>query len=167
MSAYPLRQVMAATDFSPSSAAAFEYGLSLARTCSAGVVIVHVMERSVSSMDFTTPFPDFTPEFTQRTTELLQAWVDHAEREGVVATPALLIGLPFTELCEEAKRRSVDLIVMGTHGRTGLAHLVLGSTAERVVRLASCPVLTVKAPLSNAAPAGMSNLVLPLAHSQR
>ena len=58
------------------------------------------------------------------------------------------IGHPFEQILEVAKGERVDMIVMGTHGRTGLAHIVLGSVAERVVRMAPCPVLTVKAPPS-------------------
>jgi nucleotide-binding universal stress UspA family protein len=54
------------------------------------------------------------------------------------------VGHPFEQILDTARREYVDLIVMGTHGRTGLAHLVLGSVAEQVMRLASCPVLTVK-----------------------
>ena len=58
------------------------------------------------------------------------------------------IGHPFEQILEVAKGERVDMIVMGTHGRTGLAHIVLGSVAERVVRMAPCPVLTVKVPPS-------------------
>ncbi len=139
------RTILVPTDFSTSAASAFKYALALAKSFSARLIIVHVMERSVYSMDFAMTHPDFGPEVKRRTAELLRAWVEHARAENIEAESALVAGIPFTEICNEAKRRGVDLLVMGTHGRTGLAHLMLGSTAERVVRLALCPVLTVKA----------------------
>jgi nucleotide-binding universal stress UspA family protein len=76
----------------------------------------------------------------QRSMEALLARVTAA---GLTGESIVLYGVPFQEVVETAKARQVDLIVMGTHGRTGLMHVLLGSVAERVVRLAPCSVLVV------------------------
>lgn len=71
---------------------------------------------------------------------------EHETHQTVEITPLRAIGKPFVEIVRAAKERDADLIVIGTHGRTGLAHMLIGSTAEKVVRMAPCPVLTVKHP---------------------
>jgi nucleotide-binding universal stress UspA family protein len=86
--------------------------------------------------------------------ELAQLWTQTAARlqqkaaglqeRGKTVTPLVTRGQPFHEICEVAKGRQVDVIVMGTHGRSGLSHVLLGSVAERVVRHAPCPVLMVR-----------------------
>lgn len=70
--------------------------------------------------------------------------VARARRHGVRATASVSEGIPFEEIVREARRRRADLIVMGTHGRTGVARLILGSVASRVLALAACSVLTVR-----------------------
>jgi nucleotide-binding universal stress UspA family protein len=80
-------------------------------------------------------------EAVQRSMEAALARVAAAELTG---ERVVLYGVPFQEIVETAKARQVDLIVMGTHGRTGLMHVLLGSVAERVVRLAPCSVLVVR-----------------------
>ena len=70
--------------------------------------------------------------------------VQQAEKEGLEATAHVADGIPFDEILQAARKFHADLIVMGTHGRTGFSHLMMGSQAERVVRQAPCPVLTVK-----------------------
>lgn len=152
--AYPPRRVLMPTDFSEGSLEAFRYAVKAAAAVSARLFILHVMERSVYSMDFAMTHPDISPEVRRRTADLLAAWVAPAKKRGVVAKGSLVVGIPFEAICREAKRRKADVIIMGTHGRTGLAHLMLGSNAERVVRLAPCPVVTVKA--SARTPAGIS-----------
>jgi len=64
-------------------------------------------------------------------------------KDGVTATASVVIGNPVTEIIRTVERHGIDLIVMGTHGRTGLQHLLAGSVTERVVRTSTCPVLTV------------------------
>lgn len=140
-----VKTILLATDFSPSSAAAFDYALWLAKLSSAHLLILHVMERSVYALDFAMTHPDLSPEVKQRTGALLREWVERAVDEGVSAERTLLTGIPWTEICREATSHKADLIVMGTHGRTGVTHVMLGSIAGHVVRLAPCPVLTVKA----------------------
>jgi hypothetical protein len=82
-------------------------------------------------------------EEAQRNMEAALARVTAA---GLTGERVVLYGVPFQEIVETAKARQVDLIVMGTHGRRGAAHLLMGSVAERVVRIAPCPVLTLRHP---------------------
>lgn len=138
------------TDFSSGSTAATQYALWLAGKTGAKIVFLHVMEPTVYSVDFALTHPDLSAEVRQRAGEALRQLVEEARSRGLSAEQALAVGAPFAEIEKTAADRKADLIVMGTHGRTGMAHVVLGSTAERVVRLASCPVLTVKAPPSSA-----------------
>jgi len=141
--------LLAPTDFSAGSAAAVEYALWLAGRTSATVIFYHVMEPTVYSVDFALTRPDLSTEVRQQANEMLRQLVEEARGRGISAEHVLAVGAPFAEIGRAAAERKADLIVMGTHGRTGLAHAVLGSTAERVVRLAPCPVLTVKAPPSS------------------
>jgi nucleotide-binding universal stress UspA family protein len=107
-------------------------------------------------VDFALTRPDLSAEVRQGAIEALRHLTDDARTRGVRAEHSLVAGTPFVEIGKVAADRKADLIVMGTHGRTGLAHAVLGSTAERVVRFAPCPVLTVKAaapPQAHDAPA--------------
>jgi nucleotide-binding universal stress UspA family protein len=67
-------------------------------------------------------------------------------RQGIDAEPVFVTGRTYMEIVDKAKELEVDLITLATHGRTGLSHLVFGSTAEKIIRLAPCPVLTVKHP---------------------
>jgi nucleotide-binding universal stress UspA family protein len=138
------------TDFSAGSTAATEYALWLAGKTKAKIVFLHVMEPTAYSVDFALTRPDFSAEVREGAVEALRQLVEEARSRGVSAEQSLAVGAPFAEIEKTAADRQADLIVMGTHGRTGMAHVVLGSTAERVVRLASCPVLTVKASPSSA-----------------
>ena len=76
----------------------------------------------------------------------MQAYVQRVTAAGLVGDMVVVHGVPFQEIVETAKSQQVDLIVMGTHGRTGLHHVLLGSVAEKVVHLAPCPVLVVRQP---------------------
>ena len=87
--------------------------------------------------------------WTQVKTEAEKTLEGHAEKirpKGIEVEVAVTEGYPATAIEEEAERKHADLIVIGTHGHTGLKHMLLGSIAERVVQKAPCPVLTVKAP---------------------
>jgi nucleotide-binding universal stress UspA family protein len=74
----------------------------------------------------------------------LQAMLNRVQQEGLEGETAIVQGLPFQTIVDMAGNKDVDMIVMGTHGRTGLTHALMGSVAERVVRLAPCPVLVTR-----------------------
>lgn len=133
------------TDFSQGAAAAVEYALWLAGRTHAAVIFLHVMEPTAYSVDFALTRPDLSVEVRELAHDMLRQLVEETRGRGISADQAVAVGAPFAEIRKAAADRRVDLIVMGTHGQTGVAHVMLGSTAERVVRLAPCPVLTVKA----------------------
>jgi nucleotide-binding universal stress UspA family protein len=144
-----IRAILVAADFSGCSEDAFRVALSLARDYRARLIVLHVP----------TPPPFVTPGELQRTLQRPDGY--RAELEGrlrlVYAADSLPEveyrvedGDPAVEILAAAREVRCDLIVMGTHGRTGLGRLLMGSVAEQVVRKAACPVLTVKVPLPSA-----------------
>jgi nucleotide-binding universal stress UspA family protein len=142
-----LRRVLVPVDFSTCSAQALVYASSLARRFQATLELVYVAETPI--LDPTMAEVD-TRAFEETARQSAQAQLDKLltrQREaGLPATGQILSGAAWHEIVEQARRDAVDLIVTGTHGYTGLRHVLLGSTAERVVRHAPCPVLVVRTP---------------------
>lgn len=125
-----IRQILFATDFSAHSEHAFRAALALAQHFGARLRLIHVVHR---------------PQEQEAARARLQAFAE--ERLGAEPfTVAVAVGTAAPEIVRYADREKADLIVMGTHGRTGLAHVLLGSVAETVVRHASCQVLTIRRP---------------------
>jgi universal stress protein A len=133
-----LRRILAATDFSAGAGRALAYAETVARRLGAELVLVHVSEALA-----VVPGSDLAERQRIAAREQLDAQVDELAGRGLAARAVLRAGLPFDEIVAAADAEGADLIVMGTHGRSGLSHLLMGSVAERVVRQASCPVLTV------------------------
>jgi universal stress protein A len=139
--------VLIATDFSEAAEAAEAQGLDLARRLGAEVVYVHV--GTEPSLYGESPFGLVR---VQAVYEAQREWatgqladrVQRAAAGGVVARSVLPTGVPYQEIVKAADKERADMVVIGTHGRTGLQRVLLGSVAERVVRLAPCPVLTVR-----------------------
>ena len=138
-------RIVSAVDFSANSERALDFAILLAKDFGAGLIVMHVTEPApslpVSSTDaeqitLGLPPADVGPD--------LDRLVDRARAQGVSAEWRFVAGVPHREIVRCSNEWSADIIVMGTMGRTGLAHVVMGSTAERVVRKASCPVLTVR-----------------------
>lgn len=127
-----LPQILVATDFSDRATAALHVAVDYARRLHARLHVLHVL----ASEEY----------------EVTRLLADAAAEAGpdVPVTIASTGGDPAEEIVRYARRHPIDLIVVGTHGRTGVSRLILGSVAERVVRTASCPVLTVPAPRSTA-----------------
>jgi nucleotide-binding universal stress UspA family protein len=141
-----IRQILCPTDFSTPSARAFEHALVLAAWYRAPVTVLHVLPEPVAAAP-ALPY-GFTPALVDGSlrdamqTEL-SSLVGPANRAGLHAVAELRDGHPATETVRVAQELHADLIVMGTHGRTGFQRFVLGSVAETVLRRAPCPVLTV------------------------
>jgi nucleotide-binding universal stress UspA family protein len=143
-----LKKILVPIDFSEASRKAMQYALSFARQFNAEVLLLHVIELTPLASP-SAPLPIIQDETTRATlhesaAKHLAAWRDESGlparikasvREGVSA---------HAEIVKTATEGNIDLIVLGTQGRTGLAHLLIGSTAERVVRHAPCPVLVVR-----------------------
>lgn len=147
----PFQKILVPVDFSDHSAEAVRTAADLSRRYDAPLTIVHVFDPVVYALP--EAYVLFTPEQLDKLTSALEAQLAEVKQMATEAGAArvetrLLHGLVGTKIMELAA--SSDLIVMGTRGRTGLGHLLLGSVAERVVRLAPCAVLTVKAPASAA-----------------
>ena len=139
-----VKKLLVPTDFSDCSQKAVEYALSLARAFQAEVFLLHVMEPPAYGLDFSLTHPGVPVEVKQKLAETIKQSVEKMKKLGINAEGYFVIGVPYVEIIKAAKKHEADLIVMGTHGRTGLAHFWLGSTAERVIERADCPVLTVK-----------------------
>lgn len=142
----PLRRILLPTDFSSHSARAMSLATTLAQRWDAHVDIIHVRDRTPDYLKYGSAaaleFDKDTQIFASASVEEL---ADELREKGRSAAIHLPEGIAADVIAEEADRLDSDLIVMGTHGFTGFAHAVIGSVAERTLRLAPCPVLTTKA----------------------
>jgi nucleotide-binding universal stress UspA family protein len=144
----PVRRIIHPSDFSTASRPALARAIDLARNNRAALTLVHVMTPIAPIID-DGYLPAKVWDDAQRhargyAQKQIDKLVARARRAGVRTNSKLLEGTPADGIVREAKRERADMIVMGTHGRSGLARFVLGSVAERVVAMASCPVLTVR-----------------------
>jgi universal stress protein A len=144
-----LRRILVPTDFSMHSQNAMRYAAALAEKFQSTIYLLHVVQ------DLALFLPDAmsgTPPYMPPTEQMLAAVrdsLDRLAREQLDKLPVEQMvreGAPFYEIIACAKENDVDLIIMGTHGRELLAHMLMGSVAEKVVRKAPCPVLTVRHP---------------------
>ena len=140
-----LKRILVPTDFGETSKAAMRYGVELARAFGSQIYLLHVLEDPGEAADAEYPlglFETIQSAVHDRLGHLL------TEREMRELRPecAMRLGKPSEEIVQHAAEHEIDLIVMGTHGREGLARALMGSVAETVVRRARCPVLTVHHP---------------------
>ena len=143
-----LNRILLPTDFSENSAVAVSYACALAEQFGAELHILHVMQDLVTmipepGMAFPPP-GDYMLELKASAEKALAEIPDPTWAAGKSVIRVTRQGTPFLEILRYAKDGNVDLIVLGTHGRSGLAHVLMGSVAERVVRKSPCPVLTVR-----------------------
>jgi nucleotide-binding universal stress UspA family protein len=146
-----IKNVLVATDFSEASGAALTYGRELAERFAAALHVLHVAPNILISTLGAENYTAIAPELQEQVeADAQRAVTELATQCDVGATravPAVVVSSsPAVAILDYANAHRIDVIVMGTHGRGALAHLVLGSVAERVVRLARCPVLTVRTP---------------------
>ncbi len=143
-----IKRILCPTDFSEPAEKAFEYAVFMATSHKAELALLHVVEQlhGLTHHEILALTPmGIAEKIAERAHAELQALVDRA-KESVTATEAVREGKTWVEICEAAKEEKADIIVIGSHGRTGLSHVLIGSVAERVVRHASCPVLVVREP---------------------
>jgi universal stress protein A len=144
-----MQNVMVATDFGEAADAALRYGRELARGFGATLHVVHVAETSYVGYGVETYvplLPDVDGELEESARRRLNSLIQSAGNGPRTIAAVLPSSVPSVAIIDYARDHDIDLIVMGTHGRGSLAHLVMGSVAERVVREAACPVLTMKQP---------------------
>jgi universal stress protein A len=137
-----IRKIVVPIDFSPSSRKALRYAVATASEFGAEIWLVHVVRPYPTTAEMPGAMMELNSQRTETATKLLEQWAKTIRVVRVAG--AVRLGDPATEISELAKQNHADLIVMATSGRQGLAHLVIGSVAEKVVRTAPCPVLTVR-----------------------
>jgi len=143
--ASPILTILAPTDFSVCSLAGVRHAVKLARHLKARLLLLYVTE-PVDIGSFLMPGESrpWHGKLKQRAVEAMSRLIVKEVPEDVKVNSYVRSGRPWQVIVDFAKRAHVDLIVLGTHGRTGVKHVLLGSVAERVVRHASCPVTTVR-----------------------
>jgi universal stress protein A len=142
-------KILLATDFSDYSEVACDYALTLAETFGSSLYILHIINEPVDLRGFYVPnisFEQLEKEIETGATEMLDKFCKENLKEFDRYEKEIITGVPYEEIVRVAKEKEISMIVIGTHGRTGLDHLIFGSTAERVVRTAPCPVMTIRIP---------------------
>jgi nucleotide-binding universal stress UspA family protein len=145
-----LHRILVPTDFSKHSENALTYATAFAEKFGAELYLLHVVQDlAVFIPEALTAAPPISPPVEQLTAAVRQALdrvIESHQLRRFNAHAEVREGNPFYEIVRFAKEENIDLIIMGTHGHSGLVHVLLGSVAEKVVRKAPCPVLTVRHP---------------------
>ena len=146
-----LRTILLPTDFSGCANYAVAYAAAIARAARAKVICIYVLEPMVPAVGYTgladpMPIADISEQLEDSAERELPQVVHCAELHGLEVEEVITHGDASAEIVRVATEREVDLIVISSHGRTGLGRMIFGSTAEAVVRHARCPVLVVKPP---------------------
>lgn len=139
----PIRKILVPIDFSPHSSQVMKYASAIAKSFNATIILMHVVESAPYSVTDTFNIIDRRRPVQTIARSLLASWAEEIDA-GITVQTYLAIGFAYHEILEKVQKDRVDLIIMGTHGRTGLGHFLLGSVTEKVVRMATCPVLTVR-----------------------
>jgi nucleotide-binding universal stress UspA family protein len=141
-----IRTILVPVDFSEFSQRAFAWALALAEKWGAQVIVLHVVNiPSYPPLVMGSYFnpAEFEAALQKDGEERIQGFVSQATNKTVTVETRVVLGEPLSEICQIAEQDHADVIVMGSHGRSGLGHVLVGSVAERVVRHAPCPVLVV------------------------
>ncbi len=141
------KKILFATDFSEGSDHAASYALALARKFGAELLVLHVINEPVDLRGFYVPhisFDKLEEEIEQGARKMMEKFCRTHLRDFNAYQTAIVPGIPFDEIIKKALAEAADLIVMATHGRTGLDHVLFGSTAEKVVRKSPVPVMTIR-----------------------
>lgn len=142
-----LKKILVPQDFSEYSLHAMRYAVTFAELFNSELIVLHIVEPIVYPADFSfgqVSIPAMEEEIRKHSEEQLNELVEKEIPGSIKATPVIRVGKPFIEIVEVAKTENADLIVISSHGRTGMDHVLFGSTADKVVRKAPCPVLTIR-----------------------
>jgi nucleotide-binding universal stress UspA family protein len=142
-----ISRILVPIDFSTHSRNSLRYAIPLAEQFSASLHLIYVVEPTVYPADLgfgQVVYPTFEEELASKGAKELESLIEEEIVGKVRATSAVRTGKPYQEILREASERKVDLIILATHGHTGVEHMLFGSTAERIVRKAPCPVLTIR-----------------------
>lgn len=142
---FKLSKILVPVDFSECSKKAIQYAIPFARQFGASITLLHVVQINFVGGEFgSIDYPLLETELKESRTKMLDTLLRDEIGETAPAQAIMRTGQPLSEIVRAAKELDVDLIIISTHGHTGLKHVFLGSTAESVVRYAPCPVLTVR-----------------------
>ncbi len=145
-----IQRILCPVDFSESSDHASRYAVAFCKTFGAELTLLHVISPPIAALPGDHLVPDMMQAdidaVAEATRERLSQLVGELSDLGITVQSRVISGIPFVEIIRFAKDWDADMIVIGTHGRTGLQHFLIGSVAERVVRKAPCPVLSIKHP---------------------
>lgn len=145
-----MKSILFPTDFSDTSQHVLPYAASFAEEFKAKLYILHVIEdiSNAAYFDMLTgpPLEEMYTELEKQAWTQLNETLPERKREVVQWEPLIRRGAPALEIVHAAEELEADMIVLGTHGRTGFKHMLFGSVAEKVIRMAPCPVLTVRHP---------------------
>jgi nucleotide-binding universal stress UspA family protein len=142
-----LKRILVPIDFSEHSKNALRYAITFAKQFQAELLLVYVVEPTVFPADFSfgqVSIPSFEKELRERGKKELDQLAATCAEGKVPAKTVVKTGKPFLEIINIAKKEEVDLIIIATHGHTSVEHILFGSTAEKVVRKAPCPVLSLR-----------------------
>jgi universal stress protein A len=142
-----LKKILVPIDFSEYSKKALRYAHRFAEQFSASLTLLYVVEPTVYPADFSfgqVGFPNVEDELRKKGEEELKAMIAEIVGDQVPSEAVVKTGLPFIEVTSYAAEQDIDLIIVATHGHTGVEHILFGSTAEKIVRKAPCPVLVVR-----------------------
>jgi nucleotide-binding universal stress UspA family protein len=144
-----IKTILFPTDFSQGARAAMDHAISLARDYHAKLILLYVIQ-DISIAEWYIPSSlsaaDLVEDMQKSAQSEMEKWGAEVSQTVKDVEKLVVRGVPFVEIIRTAKEKQVDMIVIGTHGRTGIDHMLFGSTAEKVVRKAACPVLTVRIP---------------------
>ena len=142
-----IKTILFPTDFSNGARAAMDHAVSLARDYKAKLILLYVIQ-DISIAEWYIPsslsVTDLVEDMQRSAGKEMDKWATEVSAKVAEVEKLVVRGVPFVEIIKTAKEKDADLIVIGTHGRTGIDHMLFGSTAEKVVRKAPCPVLTVR-----------------------
>jgi len=142
-----LQKILVAVDFSKESTLAAKFAVSMAQEFKAKLYVLHVVTPLPQSMITEVPdFENFQKQYIDKSEEDLRQVIPQKIKEMIEVEEVIKIGRHYHVIVENAKDLDVDVLVIATRGRTGLAHILLGSVAERVVRHAPCPVFAIRNP---------------------
>ncbi len=139
--------ILFATDFSEVSEYAFDYAYSLAKKFSSRLIVMHVINEPVDLRGFYVPhisFDTLEQEISEAAEKMMKKFCAGKIHDFEKLETVIVSGIPYEEIIKKAGEENASLVVLGTHGRAGIDHLLFGSTAERVVRRAHCAVMTVR-----------------------
>jgi nucleotide-binding universal stress UspA family protein len=142
-----IKTILFPTDYSNGARAAMDHAISLAKDYQAKLILLYVIQ-DISIAEWYIPSSisagELIEDMQKSAWQEMDKWFAEVSKQVKDVEKMVVRGVPFVEIIQTAKERNADLIVIGTHGRTGIDHMLFGSTAEKVVRKAACPVLTVR-----------------------